>query len=79
MLMRSDSFGAVGQFPAARPQSRPRHGLIARVMLRIEAYMELRRQRHALRQLDDHMLKDIGLTRGDVDRIANHPHDWNKF
>lgn len=79
MLMRSDTFGAVGQGPAARPRTQHGQGFIARVMLRFEAYMELRRQRHALMQLDEHMLKDIGLSRGDVDRIVSQPHDWNRY
>ena len=30
-------------------------------------------QRHHLLQLDDHLLKDIGLTRGDVEREAAKP------
>lgn len=76
MLMRSDAFDSAGR-SVARP-SRAEHSLLTRLMLRLEAYAEQRRQRQALMQLDDHMLKDIGLTRADVVRIVQQPQDWNK-
>ncbi|WP_245296846.1 MULTISPECIES: DUF1127 domain-containing protein [Rhodomicrobium] len=74
--MRSDSFEA-GRSVAAPSRQGP--SLVSRMMLRLESYAEQRRQRRALLELDDHMLKDIGLTRADVVRIANQPHDWNKI
>jgi uncharacterized protein YjiS (DUF1127 family) len=40
---------------------------------RISLWRERARQRRALRQLDDYMLRDLGLTRLDVDREAARP------
>ncbi|MBX6321735.1 MAG: DUF1127 domain-containing protein [Rhodospirillaceae bacterium] len=37
------------------------------------AAVERARQRHALQSLDDRMLKDIGLTRADVEREVRKP------
>lgn len=37
------------------------------------AWLERARQRRELRQLSDHMLKDIGLTRADVEAEAAKP------
>lgn len=39
----------------------------------LEAYAEYRRQRHDLLSLDDHLLKDIGLSRSDAEQIASKP------
>ena len=39
-------------------------------MLALIKYLNSRRVRHRLHSLDDRMLKDIGLGRADVDRIA---------
>ena len=38
---------------------------------KIDATTERRRVRAALSKLDDHMLKDMGIARSDVERIAN--------
>ena len=35
--------------------------------------IERRRSRQALRELDDHLLKDIGLSRADAEREARRP------
>ena len=37
---------------------------------------ELAQQRRQLRDMDDHILKDIGLSRADVERIAGHRWFW---
>ena len=37
------------------------------------------RQRHELNQLSDHILKDIGLSRGDIDGIAIHLIDGRAY
>jgi len=67
MLMRTD-FGGF-----AKPQ---RPSLLSRALSSLsgltdalESYVEFRRQRRELLMLDDRMLKDIGLNRGDVMRI----------
>ena len=44
--------------------------LFARLAGRFHRYMSLRRTRRQLRDLDDYMLRDIGLTRGDLDFVA---------
>lgn len=38
---------------------------------KIDATIERRRVRSALGELDDYMLKDMGIARSDVERIAN--------
>jgi uncharacterized protein YjiS (DUF1127 family) len=38
---------------------------------KIAAAIERRRTRAALGKLDDYMLKDIGITRADIERISN--------
>ncbi len=37
----------------------------------IENYLQYRRDRRALLSLDNYMLKDIGISRADAERIAN--------
>jgi uncharacterized protein YjiS (DUF1127 family) len=39
-------------------------------------YAQLRRERRELLSLDDRMLKDIGLSRADAERIAAEPFRW---
>lgn len=46
---------------------------LRRVVNRLLDYLEIRRQHRALAALDDHMLKDIGLTRCDVTREIARP------
>lgn len=40
----------------------------------IEDYLRYRRECRALLRLDEHMLKDIGLSRSDAERIAGQPY-----
>lgn len=40
--------------------------LFGRLAGRLRRFMALRRTRRQLRDLDDYMLRDIGLTRGDI-------------
>lgn len=64
MRMHASTFG-----PLARPTGRAT--LVARLALVLEildGWLERRRQRLALQELDDHLLKDLGLTRADVVR-----------
>jgi uncharacterized protein YjiS (DUF1127 family) len=44
--------------------------LFERLAGRIQRYIALRRTRRQLRDLDDYLLRDIGLTRGDLTFIA---------
>jgi uncharacterized protein YjiS (DUF1127 family) len=41
---------------------------------KISAAIERRRIRGALNGLDDYMLKDMGISRSDIERIANRTH-----
>lgn len=45
---------------------------IAPVFHTIRAWNDARRTRNALLRLSEHELDDIGLCRGDIDRIARH-------
>ena len=45
--------------------------IIAAARKKIAAAMERRRIRYALSKLDDYMLKDMGIVRSDIERIAN--------
>jgi uncharacterized protein YjiS (DUF1127 family) len=46
---------------------------LSRVAARLLDWHELARQRRALAALDDHMLKDIGLSRADARQEAERP------
>lgn len=64
MTLRSSSFDI------ARPAApRRKASFLARVM----ALAGLRRQRLALGRLDDHMLRDIGVSRAEARREAERP------
>jgi uncharacterized protein YjiS (DUF1127 family) len=63
-----------------RPRLRQGHGFVRnlaqradRVITALLRWHELARQRRALLSLDDHMLKDIGLSRADAAREAARP------
>ena len=47
-------------------------GSLLRLTLVLEAWGERRRQRHALRELSEHVLKDIGIGRGEAEQ------EWRK-
>jgi uncharacterized protein YjiS (DUF1127 family) len=57
---------------AARALPRLRAGLSS-LVLRLLRWQELARERRALAAMDDHMLKDIGLSRADARREAGRP------
>lgn len=51
-------------------------GLLGNIVQKIEAYLEIRRERKELLALDDYMLRDIGLNRGEAEQIASKPFSW---
>lgn len=58
----------------ARPRAGFRHGfgsLVVRISDALLAWQERARQRYRLEGLDDRMLKDIGVSRADIDRVVN--------
>lgn len=60
--------------PAARIGSGKRFGArILAVLVTLETWLARRRERLDLAQLDDHLLKDIGLSRADVERETAKP------
>lgn len=54
---------------ACFPQARS--NFLRTLAAKITAAIEQRRVRAALGKLDDYMLKDMGIARSDIDRIAN--------
>jgi uncharacterized protein YjiS (DUF1127 family) len=55
-----------------RPLPRP-SSVLGRVVGKLLVWQARSRERLALGQMDDHMLKDIGLNRADVSREADKP------
>lgn len=51
--------------PAARPA-----GIFARMNAALQTWLDVRDTRNALYSLTDRELNDIGLTRGDIERVA---------
>jgi uncharacterized protein YjiS (DUF1127 family) len=73
MLMRPNQY-ETAYAPLA--ESRTDTSLLSRAIRRIEEYAEYRRQRTDLLSLDNHILKDIGLSRADAVRLAGRPFKW---
>ena len=59
--------------PIARPAAVVPGGRLAGAYEQILSWLERARQRRQLAQLGDHMLKDIGLSRADVEAEASKP------
>lgn len=53
-------------------QSR-RRTLVLRWVMQLESWLERHRQRRALLELGDHLLKDIGLSRSEAEREGRKP------
>lgn len=51
-------------------------GLLGNIVQKVEAYLETRRERRELLALDDQMLRDIGINRGEAEQIAGKPFEW---
>ncbi len=61
------------QRDAIRPQRRAPAAAVQGLLGKVRAAWRRRRSRNLLLQLDDYMLKDIGLTRSDALREAGKP------
>jgi uncharacterized protein YjiS (DUF1127 family) len=51
--------------------------LLTNLMSKVVQWQERARSRHLLQQLDDRMLRDVGLSRSDVDRECA-KHFWQR-
>jgi uncharacterized protein YjiS (DUF1127 family) len=64
-------------YSAGRQAARPREGagwsIVVTILEGLELWAERRRQRRALLELSDHLLKDLGLTRLDALREGGKP------
>jgi uncharacterized protein YjiS (DUF1127 family) len=78
MLMKPHQFefDAQANPEAWRAKAAARPGFFTRVVMKLEAYAEHKRQRQAIRALDDRLLKDIGVSRAEAERIAAEPFAW---
>ncbi|WP_104018833.1 DUF1127 domain-containing protein [Roseovarius nitratireducens] len=56
--------------PRAHAHPRPAFGLLSRIVEAVISWNDRRATRTALAQLSDRELDDIGLSRGDIDRVA---------
>ena len=59
--------------------SRPRRkdaGFLARVLAALAEADRIHRERRYLAEMDDALLRDIGITRADVDAELRRPIDW---
>lgn len=61
------SVPTVTRFPISQTS---RRNIWTDVVVRLETMWQVYRERHALRSLDDRMLKDVGLDRGQVEAEA---------
>jgi len=59
---------AIGNMSPARPTAGS--GLLRRVVARVMRAHAIQVRRRLLRELPDHLLKDIGLSRSDIDYVA---------
>lgn len=75
MTARCDTSGMGGGTIGLRMR-RPQ-GFLTGLIVKLQDYAEHRRQRRALMALDDHMLKDIGLSRAEAARIVDKDFDWS--
>jgi uncharacterized protein YjiS (DUF1127 family) len=76
MLARVDESALGGCALELRP--RRSRSLLSRIVMTLQDYAEYRRQRRALMALDDHMLKDIGLSRAEASRLSEKGYDWSR-
>lgn len=71
MLMKVKHFEE--SLPLTTPLAGMRKGFLMRTVEWLEAYAAHRSQRRDLLSLNDHLLKDIGLSRSDAQNIASKP------
>lgn len=75
MLMKPNQYDA-DNHRVKSADTTDRLGLVGRIVEKVEAYITLRKERRELLQLDDRLLNDIGLNRGEAQRLASERFDW---
>ena len=65
--------GTAPAFEAASAAVEQARGFLTRAVYTLEEWHERARQRRRLMELDDRLLKDVGLTRADVARETSKP------
>lgn len=71
MLMKPNQFELESSLDV-RP-IKARKSMLSAAVEWLEAYATYKRQKQDLLSLDDHLLKDIGISRADAERIAKQP------
>jgi uncharacterized protein YjiS (DUF1127 family) len=61
-VMASSGVAAVGRYPAS--------GVLGRLVRSIWRSIKIRHTRRQLQTMPDHLLKDIGISRSDIDSVA---------
>jgi uncharacterized protein YjiS (DUF1127 family) len=65
---------------AARPRPRRKAaGFLGRLLAALAEADRIHRERHYLATMDDHLLRDIGVTRADVEAELRRPIGWGSL
>jgi len=76
-MIRLDGSSASAGFGPLAPAPRPHSGaVLLRILTALRRWQELAQSRQRLRELDDRLLRDVGLSRRDVAAAAP-PRPWD--
>jgi uncharacterized protein YjiS (DUF1127 family) len=73
MTMKHATTTATPAIGMARRTTSPARGTLDAIADTLALWRERTAQRHRLRDIDDHLLVDMGLTRADIDRESRKP------